>query len=266
MAESQLVLGPGAAGGGLAGRLPGRGRAGGRPRPFNFTRSGPYFAGLLLLAFVAYWPSYFSRVLSADHYTHLHASLAVLWILMLAAQPTLIRMRRLALHRLLGALSYVLAPLIVVSIVLLGHSRIKGLTGEAYAVQTYILYLQVSLTVLFGLSYALAVYTRHTVALHARFMVCTAFTLIDPVVIRLMFWLGSRTPTWNYQWVTFGLTDLVILALIVLERRRGARAGRRVFPAALAVFVLAQIPALFGLTFTAPWQAFARWFAALPLT
>jgi len=213
---------------------------------------------------VAYWPSYFSRILSADHYTHFHASLAALWILMLAAQPTLIRMKRLALHRLLGAISYVLAPLIVVSIMLLAHSRIKGLSGEAYAIQTYILYLQVSLTVLFGVAYALAIYTRHTVALHARFMVCTAFTLIDPVVIRLMFWMGSRTPTWNYQWVTFGLTDLVIVALIFMERR--SKSGRLVFPVTLAVFVLAQTPALFGLTNTAPWQAFARWFAALPLT
>ena len=264
MAESRLVMEPGAAGVGVAGSVPGRGRAGKTPRAFNFSRSGPYFAGLLLLAVVAYWPTYFSRVLSADHYTHFHASLAALWIIMLAAQPTLIRMKRLALHRLLGAFSYVLAPLIVVSIMLLGHSRIKGLSGEAYAIQTYILYLQVSLTVLFGLSYALAIYKRRTAALHARFMVCTAFTLIDPVVIRLMFWMGSRTPTWNYQWVTFGLTDLVIVALIVLERR--SRAGRRVFPVMLAVFVLAQIPALFGLTNTALWQAFASWFAALPLT
>lgn len=263
MAESRLILEPGA-GGGVAGRLPGRAKAGSTSRPFNFTRSGPYFAGLLLLAFVAYWPTYFSRVLSADHYTHFHASLAVLWILMLAAQPTLIRMKRLALHRLLGGFSYVLAPLIVFSIVLLGHSRIKGLSGEAYAIQTYILYLQVSLTVLFGLSYALAIYQRRVVALHARFMLCTAFTLIDPVVIRLMFWMGSRTPTWNYQWVTFGLTDLVILALIFMERR--SRSGRKVFPVMLAVFVLAQIPALFGLTNTDPWQAFARWFASLPLT
>ena len=263
MAESRLVLEPGVAGRGLAEGLPGGGKAENRARPFNFTRSGPYFAGLLLLAVVAYWPTYFSRVLSADHYTHFHASLAALWILMLAAQPMLIRAKRLALHRLLGALSYVLAPLIVVSIVLLGHSRIKGLSGEAYAVQTYILYLQVSLTVLFGLSYALAIYKRRVVALHARFMVCTAFTLIDPVVIRLMFWAGSRTPSWNYQWVTFGLTDLLIVALIVMERR--SRAGRRVFPVMLAVFVLAQVPALFGLTNTAPWQAFASWFAALPL-
>ena len=108
MAESRLILETGAAGGGVADRLPGGAKAGRTPRPFNFTRSGPYFAGLLLLAFVAYWPSYFSRVLSADQYTHLHASLAVLWILMLAAQPTLIRMKRLALHRLLGAFSYAL--------------------------------------------------------------------------------------------------------------------------------------------------------------
>jgi hypothetical protein len=158
----------------------------------------------------------------------------------------------------------VLAPLVVVSIVLLAHSRIKGLSGEAYAIQTYILYLQVSLTVLFGLSYVLAIVKRHTVALHARFMVCTAFTLIDPIVIRLMFWMGSRTPTWNYQWVTFGLTDLVIVALIFLERP--STSGRKVFPIMLAVFVLAQIPALFGLTNTPVWQAFASWFAALPLT
>jgi hypothetical protein len=261
MAESRLVLGAGVS---AAGRPANEGRAGRPRRLFNFTQSGPYFAGLLLLAVVAYWPTYFSRILSADHYTHFHASLAALWILMLAAQPTLIRMKRLALHRLLGAFSYVLAPLIVVSIMLLAHSRIKGLSGEAYAIQTYILYLQVSLTVLFGVSYALAIYKRHTVALHARFMVCTAFTLIDPVVIRLMFWMGSRTPSWNYQWVTFGLTDLVIVALIVLERR--SRTGRWVFPMTLAFFVLAQIPALFGLTNTEPWQAFARWFAALPLT
>jgi hypothetical protein len=264
MAESRLVLETGAAGVGAAGGLPRGSRAGHARRPFNFVRSGPYFAGLLLLAFVAYWPSYFSRMLRADHYTHFHASLAVLWILMLAAQPTLIRMKRLAWHRLLGMFSYALAPLVVVSILLLAHSRIKGVGGEAYAVQTYILYLQVSLTVLFGLSYALAVYTRRTVALHARFMVCTAFTLIDPVVIRLMFWMGSRTPTWNYQWVTFGLTDLVILALIFLERR--SKSGRKVFPVMLLVFVLAQLPALLGLTNTAAWQAFARWFAALPLT
>jgi hypothetical protein len=264
MADGKLILETEPAGASVAGHIQGQGRAKVTRRPLNFSRSGPFFAGLFVLALVAYWNSYLSQIISASNYTHFHASLAALWILMLAAQPTLIRTKHLAWHRLLGGFSYFLAPLIVVSIVLLAHSRIKGLSGEAYAIQTYILYLQVSLTLLFGLSYALAIAKRHVVALHARFMVCTAFTLIDPVVIRLMFWMGSRTPSWNYQWVTFGLTDLLIIALIWMERR--STSGRKVFPVMLAVFVLVQIPALFGLTNTALWQSFARWFAALPLT
>jgi len=234
------------------------------PRSLNFSRSGPYFASLFLVALVAFWPTYLSQSLSVSSaYTHLHALTATVWMLLLVAQPLAIRTRRLAWHRLLGRASYALAPLILVSIVLLAHSRIKSLNGEAYAIQTYILYLQVSLAVLFGVSYALAIYTRRTTALHARFMVCTALTLIDPVVIRLLFW-ADPTPEWNYQWLTFGLTDLVLVALIWLERH--SRVGRMVFPVMLLLFVLAQMPALLGLTGTPLWQAFARWFAALPLT
>lgn len=66
---------------------------------------------------------------------------------------------------------------------------------------------------------------------------------------------------WNYQWLTFALTDLVIVGLNWLER--DSVGGRRVFPAMLPVFVLAQLPALLGFAGTSGWQAFARWFAGL---
>ena len=233
-------------------------------RPLDLTRSGPWFAGFLLVAFVAFWPSYLSpSVLPVSSYTHFHAFTATLWMVMLIAQPLALRARRLSWHRAVGRASYVVAPLVVLGFLLLAHSRMQGLSGERYAIQTYILYLQLSLAVVFALSYGLAVATRRATALHARFMVCTALTLIDPVVIRLMFW-AAPTPTWNYQWLTFGLTDLVLVVLIVLERH--SRTGRAVFPAMLAVFVASQAPALLELTATRPWQAFARWYAALPLT
>ena len=61
-----------------------------------------------------------------------------------------------------------------------------------------------------------------------------------------------------------GLTDLVLLLLIWLDRRTSS--GRWVFPVMLMVFLLAQTPALFQLTGQAWWQAFAAWYAALPLT
>src|SRR5262245_36064916 len=123
------------------------------PLPLNFSRSGPYFASLFLIALVAFWPTYLSKAPSASSaYTHVHALTAALWMLMLVAQPWAIQARRLASHRLLGRVSYVLAPLILISIMLLAHSRIRGLEAKAYAAQIYILYLQVSLAALFGLS------------------------------------------------------------------------------------------------------------------
>ncbi|HYI63860.1 MAG TPA: hypothetical protein VEW71_03130 [Allosphingosinicella sp.] len=229
-------------------------------RMLDLARSWKYFAGFFLLALVAFWPTYLSQVRASSPYTHLHAATAAAWMLMLVAQSWAIGARRVAQHKLFGKASYALAPLVLVSILLLGHDRIGGVSGEAYAIQTYILYLQLSLAVLFGLSYGLAIWNRRSVALHSRFMVCTALTLIDPVTIRLLFW-ADPTPAFNYQWLTFALTDLVLVALIWLERHN--RAGRAVFPAMLGLFVLAQLPALLGLTDGALWQGFARWFAAL---
>jgi len=240
-----------------------QGQAVARKRPMDLARSGPWFAGMLLVALVAFWPSYLSRLGTHAAYTHLHAVMATTWILMLIMQPTLMRTRRLDAHRVLGRVSYAVAPLVVISVVLLAHSRIAGLEGQAYDQQTYILYLQVSLAALFAACYAAAVVTRRNMALHARFMVCTALTFIDPVIVRLLLW-AEAPPPWNYQWLTFGLTDVVILGLIFADR--DARKGRSVWPVMLAVFVLSQLPAVLGMTRSSAWQAFARWFQGLPLT
>lgn len=236
----------------------------GRTRGIDFTQATPYFALLLAVAVVAFWPTYLAIAPSkTSAYTHLHALTATLWLLMLISQPLAMRFRRMAWHRTVGRLSYVLAPAIVLTIVLLAHSRLQGTPEPMWPIRTYILYLQVALGGLFALAYAAAIATRRRSALHARFMVCTALTLIDPIVVRLMLWVDP-TPSWNYQWVTFGVTDLVLLLLIWRERHRPV--GWQVFPCMLAVFLAVQVLALTGWTNSAPWQAFARWFAELPLT
>ncbi|HEU0098721.1 MAG TPA: hypothetical protein VFQ67_08080 [Allosphingosinicella sp.] len=223
-------------------------------------RSWKALSAFLLLALIAFWPTYLSQPRSSGGFTHLHAAAATLWMLMLIAQSWAIDRRRVALHRALGKASYVLAPLLVLSVLLLAHHRIATAPPPAFPIQTYILYLQVSLAALFALSYALAIAARRSVARHSRFMICTALTLVDPVVIRILFWIAPE-PSWNYQWLTFGLTDLAFLVLIALERNN--RAGRGVFPAMLAVFAVAQAPAVLGLTQGAAWQAFARWVAGI---
>ncbi len=232
-------------------------------RQFDLAGSAPYFAVLLVVAIAAFWPSYLSQLFVQSGYTHLHALTATLWLLLLITQPLLIRAGRRDLHRLVGRLSLVIAPVVLVSIVLLAHANIQGLAGERLAIQTYILYLQLSLGLLFALCYAMAIIKRRDTPVHMRFMVGTALTMIDPIVVRIMLWV-QPVPPWNYQWLTFALTNAVLVWLIWMDRN-SAR-GRWVFPVLLGTFMLVQIPAVFGLTWTAPWQSFAHWFAALGST
>jgi hypothetical protein len=182
-------------------------------------------------------------------------------MIMQIAQPWLIRTDRYTLHSAIGKASYVVVPILLLSMLLLANYKIRTTTPENFAIQTFILYLQIFLTVLFALSFILAIIYREKTEIHARFMVCTGLTLIDPIFARILLFT-MPVPIEYHQFITFGLTDLVFLILIFAERKN--RTGRWVFPMMLGVFVLLQIPAFFVMDSPA-WQAFAVWFRSIPL-
>lgn len=223
-----------------------------------FKNSAFYFIALLVLAVIAFWQSYFSKFLDSTTYTHLHAFSMLLWISMLITQAFLIRQQKFQLHITIGKYSYALVPVIVISLILLAHSQIDILDGEISPNRLYILFLQLSLLFIFILAYSLAIFYRKTPVLHARFMITTALTIIDPIVARLPVDLPSIP--YSYQLYTFGLTDLIIIALIFAERKQ--KNGRLVFPAMLCVFVLFQYLNL-NHTDNIVWIEFAHWFARL---
>ena len=233
-------------------------------RQVDVSQLWPFFAALLVIAFFAFWPTYFSPGLGASvSYVHLHAASATLWMISLILQPWLIRSHRYHLHRTIGRVSFILVPSLLVSMILLANFRIRNVRPEDYAIQTYVLYLQFSLAALFALSYGLAMLNRNKTDVHARFMVCTGLTLIDPVFARLIFWIHPASVEFH-QWLTFGLTDVILIILIWRERRNPN--ARWVFPVMLGVFVVAQVPALLWWTNWAAWQSFAEWFRSVPLT
>ncbi len=230
----------------------------------SLDRSWPYVVALLLISLAAFWPTYFAVGLSSSSiYIHFHAITAALWMMLLIVQPFLVRRYRYDAHRTLGRVSYVLVPVLLASMLLLANYRLRSVPAEAYPMQTYVLFLQFSLGGLFALSFVLAMIYRREVEIHSRFMVCTGMTLIDPVFARLFFWIDPTTVQYH-QFLTYGLTDLIFLILIFIERRSSR--GRWVFPMMLGIFVLLQIPALLWLTEWPLWQSFARWFYSIPLT
>lgn len=225
-------------------------------------KSGYYFIVLLFLAVIGFWDSYFSKLFSGiDRYTHLHAITMLLWIAILITQPFLIKYKKQSLHKYIGKFSYGLVLVLIISLVLLAHNQITIHDyGISYA-RLYVLFLQLSLLTIFIIAYALAIIYRKSPVHHARYMICTSLTLIDPAIARIP--LNIPPLPFSYQVLTFTVIDLILIALIVIERNQ--KLGREVFPIMLVVFVFFQ-----GLNLTwtksAIWDDFSLWFAKLPLT
>lgn len=218
-----------------------------------------YFAGLLLLAVAAFWPTYlFPRRYEADWHVHLHGVAMFLWMALLIAQAGLIRARERALHRALGKASYALVPAVVASTVLLAHYRMRqGLNEELL----YFFAVQLGLLVVLVVAYGMAMARRREPPVHARYMACAALALVDPIVARLLYFFAGATPP-LMQVVTFGLVDAILLALIRADLKAGRPA--RVYPGMLALFAASQLP-VFIVPALPAWRAFAEAFAALPL-
>jgi hypothetical protein len=230
-----------------------------------FRNSGYYFAVLLAGAFAAFWPKYISRPpREIDAYTHVHAFAMLVWCCLLIAQPFLIRADRRSLHRALGTLSYVVVPVLLVASLLLTHLRFRTMDDTTFWAQAANLYLPLSAIVLFGVAYGGAIRYRKTAAVHARFIICTSLTMIDPVLGRILaFYAPPLSHDLYYQAITFGLADLILLSLVVAERGLGQ--GRWVFRTMLLVFMGAHV-AWFTVAQSDGWRVFAAWFRTLPLT
>lgn len=221
--------------------------------------------GLIGLTFAGFWPSYLSRPFAKiDGYTHAHAALGAIWLLLLLGQTVLIRTGRRGAHRALGKLSYVVAPLFLLSGLLLAHFRFSRMDEATFAKEAYTLYLPLSVSLLFLGAYVLAVVHRHRAILHGCFMLCTALLLVDPVVARALAFHVLQLPEfWHYQIITFSIELVILLALLRALPARSAERSR--FARFAAVFGAVQL-LWFVAPRTAAWMKFAEWFRQLPLT
>lgn len=74
------------------------------------------FLGLLAILVAGSGKTYFSVLFQGlDKTHHFHGIVMLLWVLLLINQAWLVRSRRFDIHRITGKISYVLAPLVVIS-------------------------------------------------------------------------------------------------------------------------------------------------------
>lgn len=230
--------------------------------------SAAFYAALLALAIVAFWPGYIAvPKLELSGWTHFHAVTGTLWLLLLIIQPWAIRSGRRSLHVVLGRASYLLAPLVIVGFVGLAHSSMQGKSPQGQAVDAFFFYIRFVLLAIFVGTYTLGALQRRNREVHSRYMLCTGLPLIDPVVHRIAHRI-TGDGNLNYQLLTFGVACAILLCLIAVAK--SSAQARRALALVLAAFVVGGMPiALDFYTWGAPWtywKAVAKMFADLPLT
>jgi hypothetical protein len=176
-----------------------------------------FFTAFAVLVIYCFWQSYFGHFpdfqkvispignvpISITSITHFHATMVVLWFLMLIVQPILIIKKKLEWHRLLGKASYLVVVLMFISLLLIVNqeqSRAKSLPVFA----ANLLDVPAFITL-----YGLAIYFRKKTAYHARFMVMSVIPFLDPALARL-----------NLPGVFVGLGLWVLLFIIEFFTRK----------------------------------------------
>ena len=177
-----------------------------------------YFLLLLIpLTFAGFYKTYFEPFpnfgKNIDVYIHIHAVIASLWIAILIVQPFLIVNKKIALHRSVGKLSYVVFPLLIISFI---PRIIKTINSG----DIQYLFFPLADGFLLVAFYVLAIYYKKKTAKHMRYMIASALVLMGPTFGRigpnLLGW--SELSTQNVEYAII-YTFLVILILYDLKNK-----------------------------------------------
>jgi len=154
------------------------------------TNVGFLIIALMLLTLVGFYPTYISKFPSFEHVTtvqHFHGAMMMIWFSLLVVQPFLIGYNKYRIHRILGKVSYVIAPLVMYSIFVASKYEYyrdldDGTKDQALAG----LALDMTSIIAFGICYILAIINRKNTALHMRYMVGTVLIIMAPGILRII--------------------------------------------------------------------------------
>ncbi len=202
--------------------------AGPRPTPFR-----PSFAtvmtGLMACGVfggfgMTYWgPLVNGSFPAAPPVVHLHALVFTAWILLLLAQPLLVAVGKVAVHRSVGTFGIALATLVIATgllITLLGAAGDRDTPAGNYYDGMYLGCMAVSG---FGLLFTLAIRQVRQPAVHRRLMLLATLPLLPPAVHRL--YMVPLQLAYFPILPMYLTLDALALAILLEEWRSSGRLG-----------------------------------------
>lgn len=133
----------------------------------------------------SYW-SKFPRFGEFQNLIHIHFVAFSCWLFLIVIQPVLIMKKKFELHRQLGRFSYLLAPILVLTIILLSKEKFIREFSESEssaAMTAFIAFVDISS---FSTFYLIALFIKSNVRWHVAFIIAATLIVLNPGLSRLL--------------------------------------------------------------------------------
>lgn len=218
-----------------------------------YSRISLFFVFVLALLTWGFYKTYiifFPSFTGFNSVQHFHGAMMLTWMIILIIQPLLIRSGKRSAHRLIGRLTFVIAPLVVVSIFLASkmvYQRPQPPLPENEKIG--MIALSIPAMIAFAILYCLAIANRRNTYNHMRYMIGTSLLMIGPGLGRaLIVYFGMSLPqSVSFEsYLTIGIATALLLNDVLNKKSLSANA------IVLAVVTLVYITWQFRLSLA--WQ------------
>lgn len=212
--------------------------------------------GAILVVFAGFARTYYLKGVfgtpAIPELVHVHGIVMTSWFLLFLVQVGLVATRRTNIHRKVGVGGTVLAALMVTISVATAISAARRGVSPGPPPLVFLV-IPLGDLLVFSILVAAGISLRKKLATHKRLMLMASMGILTPAIARIpLEFIATGGPL-----VFFGLTDLVILAVVAIDTVR----NRRLHPAFAwgALLVIASQPLRLLLGGTDVWMRFATW-------
>ena len=219
----------------------------------KYDRAAILSIGVLLILLWGFYRTYIVFFPSFEGFLfvqHFHGVIMLLWMACLIAQPLLISRKKNRIHKLIGKISFVLAPLLMLSI--FGVAKMtfqRDLSTSTIQDAIAGITLNIPGLVIFGILYGLAINNRSRTYYHMRYMIGTALLMIGPGLGRVLILFLEMPPPIG---ISITLAVIAVLAIALLINDVVKKRDYKPFLIVTCLMLLYSV--LWEIRYTALWQ------------